>query len=405
MDIYDAIIIGAGPAGCQCAKELSKSGVRVLLIEKVSDFDHNDFSSAGSPIVTMQSFNLPDDIVGAYWNEIRITTSNTNHKWSSNDKLGVVLDFTKLKEFLISKAKLENCKFLLGNMFVSYRENKTNIEVKVLDIESKEEKIYMSKVLVDATGPSRSVIHSNPDSLNLILCSGLECLIEISSNVSTKYNPNTLEFLLGYRWMPHGYAWIFPMGSTRFKVGAGYIQDNKFIKDIKFPLKKYIEQVIKDHLRLKSYKVIDTHGSSLRYSEGQKDIFYKSRIIAIGDAISSINPLGGEGIRHAMHTATIAPKHILKHLEDNSYNFKNFEKEIKNYFGLKWKISEKLSKLVYTALDDKTIDIGSNYISKLTTDELMRILFFYEYDKLDNALDDFALSKLKKLFNLDGSNK
>ena len=38
METFDVIIVGGGPAGLQCAKELSNSHLRVLLLEKDAIF-------------------------------------------------------------------------------------------------------------------------------------------------------------------------------------------------------------------------------------------------------------------------------------------------------------------------------------------------------------------------------
>jgi len=44
---FDAIIVGAGLAGGQCARELSKKGRKVLIIEKSPGIGRPDFSSGG----------------------------------------------------------------------------------------------------------------------------------------------------------------------------------------------------------------------------------------------------------------------------------------------------------------------------------------------------------------------
>ena len=47
-------------------------------------------------------------------------------------------------------------------------------------------------------------------------------------------------------------------------------------------------------MKLEKYKLIDIHGSTVKYSVGLKDIYYQDNVIAIGDAVSTINILGGE---------------------------------------------------------------------------------------------------------------
>jgi flavin-dependent dehydrogenase len=39
--IYDVIVIGAGPAGCTASKYLAENGLNVLLVEKIRCHDIN----------------------------------------------------------------------------------------------------------------------------------------------------------------------------------------------------------------------------------------------------------------------------------------------------------------------------------------------------------------------------
>ncbi|MBU0975912.1 MAG: hypothetical protein ABIE03_00140 [Patescibacteria group bacterium] len=152
-------------------------------------------------------------------------------------------------------------------------------------------------------------------------------------------------------------------------------------------------------MKLHEYKIVDIHGSNLLYSESQRDIYYKDNIIAVGDAISCVNPLGGEGIRHAMHSADIVSRFIVIYLDTQEYLFEDYEKEMRKYFGKKWLISEKLRKIVYGQLNNEMIEKGFNYATGFSTNELMDLLFFYKFDRIDNALNNFILNKLKRLFS------
>jgi len=64
--IYDVVIVGAGPAGGQAARNLSKKGHKVLLVEKYKDFGENDFSSAVMTLEPLKEFDLPNTIIGSY---------------------------------------------------------------------------------------------------------------------------------------------------------------------------------------------------------------------------------------------------------------------------------------------------------------------------------------------------
>lgn len=62
MKRYDVIVVGAGPAGGQCARELSTNGFKVLLVDKAKDFLENNYSSGAGPLSLMSDYNLPASI-------------------------------------------------------------------------------------------------------------------------------------------------------------------------------------------------------------------------------------------------------------------------------------------------------------------------------------------------------
>lgn len=73
---FDVIIAGAGPAGGQCARELSARGRKVLIIEKSPGIGRPDFSTAGTPRETFEDFNLPLDLGAGSWSKILIAANN-----------------------------------------------------------------------------------------------------------------------------------------------------------------------------------------------------------------------------------------------------------------------------------------------------------------------------------------
>ena len=272
MQNFDVVIIGAGPAGCQCARSLAGLGYHVLLVEQHKDFLQNNFSSAATPMVTLEQFALPDAVVGSYWQKLAIITTAAECNWQSSRPVGAVLDFAKLRQFLAHTIEVNGGVIWMSHRYISHTHvaGKTAVLIK-----SKEGDIITigTRILVDATGFSRAVIYSDKkDKPAFLRAKGIEYLLEVSDKVYQDY-ANTLLFFMGHKWSPKGYAWIFPMADNQLKVGAAcYDETHKLIQQIK-PLKKYIHSIIEDYMRLERYKVIDRHGSILEYSPGLNDIF------------------------------------------------------------------------------------------------------------------------------------
>src|SRR5260221_6567958 len=117
--LYDVVIIGGGPAGGQCARELSSGGKKVFLAERVKDFSLNDFSSGGSPQETIRDFSLPTKVVGAHWDSLIFAVDNLLFTWKGTKPRGVVFDFAALRRFLTKDAKAHGAHIYMGCQFIS----------------------------------------------------------------------------------------------------------------------------------------------------------------------------------------------------------------------------------------------------------------------------------------------
>jgi digeranylgeranylglycerophospholipid reductase len=391
---FDVVVVGAGPAGCHCARLLAKLGYGVFLAEQHEDFYQNDFSSAGTPLETFEQFDLPEEIAGSFWHKIVVVTTNITRTWEAPKTLGAVLSFAKLRAFLTQEVETFGGKVGMGYRYTKHlqKDGKTLVEFKQRGVD---QPITVStKILVDATGPLRAVMYDKEsDKPEFLQGTGIEYLIEVSEDIYQKY-ADALIFFLGHKWIPRGYSWIFPMEPNRLKVGAGYLKVEHQIVKRTEPLRYYIELLIKDYLKTEDYQIIDVHGSTLKYSSGLNDLYYQDNIIAIGDAVSTVNFLGGEGIRHAMYSAEIACKHIEKYLVNSDADFSQYQKEMQQHFAPKWNISEKMGIQRYLIDSDAKIDKGIAYLSGLSAQDMVDVLFYYKFERLSKGLGEYLRRKM-----------
>jgi flavin-dependent dehydrogenase len=250
---------------------------------------------------------------------------------------------------------------------------------------------------VDATGYARAVMYpQKSDRPSFYKATGIEYLITVDEQTHTQYAESLL-FFLGYRWSPRGYSWIFPMDNYQLKVGSAWIDaEHQYLKTLK-PLRDYTKALITDYLQLDHYQLVEIHGSILEYSSHLEDTYYRDNLIAIGDAVSTVNFLGGEGIRHGMQGAAIAVPYIEAYLQDKKVSFSGYEKAMKDYFAQKWNVSEAINRKVYLQYDDAKIDLGVAYLKYLSFDDAIDILFNYKFDKLYRGIYPFILKKINKL--------
>jgi digeranylgeranylglycerophospholipid reductase len=395
MNTFDVVVIGAGPAGGHCARLLAKTGRKVLLVERFKDFSRNSFSSGGTPLRTLKQFDLPEDVVGSFWNKLVIVTSNKKGVWESDTDQGGILDFAKLREFLANEVKINGGEVWMGSRYVDHLEQDDGILVTIKNNLTNESTKVVSRILVDATGANRSITcRKGKHGSELITGTGVEYLIKVDDEAYER-NAKALTFLLGYKWMPKGYSWVFPMEKNQLKIGAGILnKKHKLVKEVK-PLKYYIELLIKEYVKPDNYEILDTHGETLRYSLGLQDTYTEGKVIAIGDTVSTVNFLGGEGIRHAMLSAEVATKFIDEFLKGERRDFNGYKEEMYSIFLAKWKISEKLGLKKYIEDADTLVDKVVSYLKPMKLEDIVNILFYYEFDKISKGFGSYALRKLR----------
>ena len=395
---YDVVVIGGGPSGGQVARNLSKKGHKVLLVERFPSFLDNNFSSAGMTLEPLKEFNLPDKVIGAYWKNITIQCTKNSYFWKGNTNKGVVLDYGKLKQFLADDAKSFGGEILTGYKYISKKVNDKTAIVTLQKSKSKEIIEVECKLVVDATGPLRKVMYDDKEvQPTMNLGSGTEYLIEVAPEIYEKYK-DQLVFFLGHKWAIKGYSWIFPMEQNILKVGAGKTHLKSLNQEnTDITTKKITEQIIKEYLKCETYKLLDVHGGILRYSEGLKDKFYSNKVIAVGDAVSAINPRGGEGIRYAMQSADLACVYIDEYLVNGKTNFNNYRKKWRRRKLFKWRLSEYSSQRMYSKYTDNQIENRVQFFHKnFSTDVLIDTLFNFKYNQV--VLRFFQLIRLKMEF-------
>ena len=382
MKNFDIVVVGAGPSGGHCARQLAQSRKKVLLAEQHQTFAQNDFSSAATPIETLERYHLPPDVVGSMWQKIAIITTNIHQSWECDHPRGAVLNFAKLREFLAQEVQQQGSEVWMGHRYIrSFQENgKTVVEFKPY---GKSETVKVStQVLVDATGPTRSVMYPSKQKYPLYLTgSGTEYFIEVGSSDYQKYAQGLI-FFLGHKWMPKGYSWIFPMEPNRLKIGSAQWNRPHKIVDQTSSLRTCIKLIINNYLQGIPYKVIDVHGGVLKYCSGLRDTYYRNNIIAIGDAVSTVNMLGGEGIRHGMESAEIASRYIEQYLLGKQVDFSSYQQEMHQTYKNKWDWSEQMGINKYLEYSDELIDRGVSYLNQLSTEEILQVLFEYNFNPI-----------------------
>jgi len=357
MKTYDVIVVGAGPGGGQCARNLSKRGLKVLLVDRFKHYNENAFSSAGMTFAPVKEFGIPNSVIGAQWNKFHIQCTKNEYVWSSKKDEGVVLDFGKLREFLAVQTQENGGDVVLGCRYLRKELTSYGVKAYFKALDSNKEVCYEAKLLVDATGPLRKVMYDDKTEMpEMLSASGIEYLIEVDDATYKKYS-KSLVFFLGDKWAVKGYSWVFPMSNNQLKVGSGKVHFPHLANEKQeVSVKELTLKVIDEYLKAKTYKLLDKHGGTIKISENLEELYYKDNVVSIGDAVSSVNPLGAEGIKFAMQNADLASEYIEKFIHKGKEDFATYRKKWRKRYRLKWKLCYLAMERVYNDYNDQQIE-------------------------------------------------
>lgn len=382
---FDVIIVGAGPAGAECARELSKKGRKVLIIEKSPGIGRPDFSSGGTPKETFEDFDLPLDLGRGSWSKILVAAYNDSKTLDYQKIRGYVFDFNKLKKFLVGEAIRNGAEVLVGTS-AEEPVMKDDFTIGVRYKGAFGEGIAMGKVIVDASGPA-GVLASKIGLRKAVPCSasiGIELIVE---NAPEEFK-DILAFYFSDYYVPHGYGWIFPFGQNSLKVGVAiYKAKEHGINEAEYgtrDMMKVLKNFIAKFPQLKNTQPMDLHGGNIYINGGIKK-HSKNGFLAIGDAAMQINPLAGEGIRPALHSGRMAADVIDKALSQNDFSedvLKEYDKNWQKYIGPKWRRSFLISEKLYGNLTQNQWRDIMRILSGLSPEEVFEVGFSFNFLKI-----------------------
>ena len=109
-------------------------------------------------------------------------------------------------------------------------------------------------------------------------------------------------------------------------------------------------------------------------------------VIGIGDAISTANLLGGEGIRHALSSSQVLTPLLLEAVaQDREQPLRAYERRLRHRLGPRWSLSGRLARRTWLGLRDGH---GDRHLDRLLAglegcraEDLSALLFNYRFER------------------------
>ena len=344
MVAYDIVVAGGGPAGLQFAREIgARSEYDIAVLEKNAELTDNDKSTGGTFHQVIDGYDIPDEVVMSACPDVIFEGPQASETLEIPN---YVLDFPDFLQFLGEDAAGDTVDILTGTPVLA-----PIVESgRVVGVEAKrdgERQAFRADVVVDATGPAGVLTTElgmwDPDAAQRGI--GKEYQVEGS------FEDDSMLFKFDHEYAPGGYAWVFPAGDGVFKIGVCWVNDfyERHRKPDDGSIDDYIEAWIDSDSRWTVEEIQDVHAGQA-IVDNSLNQRADDGIVAVGDAVSSINPLFGEGIRPGMESAEMAADVVIEALDagDTSREMlARYEQRWNDEKGSKWKTQRIVGELLY----------------------------------------------------------
>lgn len=298
---YDVVVVGGGPAGSSVAYAAASKGVSVLVIEKESKIAETVRTSGVTWIQEIKKFGIPHECYNAISN-FSFQSPNNTVTITGTTPTAAVLDVRKTYRWLALQAERAGAEIMVGTNITGVTKDSGGRITGVTGTSTENHcgVEFRAKMIVDATGfPS-------------VVCKAMGLTVPWRRfGVGAEYeaeaefvDPDTWWLLVGQRFSPAGYAWIFPVSRRVVRIGVG-VGKPESGADPTHILKRIMADREGPIARLGRIKPIEFH-YGLIPNEGlsRKTVF--DNMIAVGDSAGQANPLVLEGIRYAIQFGRMA---------------------------------------------------------------------------------------------------
>jgi len=377
----DVLIAGAGPAGAELAWRLASGGAQVLVAERLPDLRQAAFSSAALPWSALERHGLPASVVAARWHGWQLLgPGDQRRQWRAADPLGAVLDFGLLRQWLAERARSAGAAVELGWRVRSWRRQGDGAQV-LLQGPGGVRRSIQCRWLVDATGQQRALLGDPPPERHpLVSGVGVEWLLQLDPSRCTPW-ADRLSFMLGSDWVQQGYGWVFPMQPGVLKLGICRLEDPRHRQ----PALQGLLAGLQRRLGLEGAQVLDRHGGLVRSSIHRREPHQQGPLLGLGDAVSTANLLGGEGIRHALSSSAVLAPLLLRALAGEPAALRVYPRLLRRRLGWRWSLSGRLAQRTWLGLRSASADrrlatlLGG--LEACTAHDLSGLLFDYRFER------------------------
>lgn len=299
MEHYDAIIVGAGPAGLSAAKTLAERGHKTSCLDKKQEIGNPIRCAEGLGLGWFERLNIKPDprwVCTEMYGAALYSPSGKKIEFRTDKVSGYILDRKTFEKHLAYEAANAGAKIKTKSHVTNAerKEGKVTLTVKELDNEYQ----VSADIIVAADGVETTI----PRLLGLNTTNKLN---DIDSGFQYEMSgidyehPELINLFFGTEVAPRGYCWIFPKGPHEGNVGIGISGANPKTA------KAYLDEFIAKHPGLAKGSVVEVNAGGVPVG-GFLDTMVADNLVVCGDSAHQVNPIHGGGIGIAIEGARLA---------------------------------------------------------------------------------------------------
>ena len=297
MERFDALVVGAGPAGSLTAFHLARGGARVLLLDKARF--PRDKPCGGGVTVRAQRF-LPFSIAPVVEAEVDVFDLGFRYARrftrTTREPLIKMTQRRRLDAFLVDQAREAGAEFLDGARAEGFD----------------------GRVVVGADGANGTVGRAEGlrDHLRTVA---------LEANAPVDPGPWAGRACIDFGVVPGGYGWVFPK-ADHINVGVGgWLDEAPRLRD-------HLGRLCHAH-GIPEESLTDVRGHHLPLRRPGA-VAARGRTALVGDAAGLIDPVSGDGIYEAALSAGLAAENALEILGGRAVDFGPYAEELRRRLAL-----------------------------------------------------------------------
>jgi digeranylgeranylglycerophospholipid reductase len=368
-DEKDVLIVGGGPAGLAAAEAAASQGARTLVLERQNEIGYPVHTSGGSWISDMKALAIPEHLYHPVAKVIFVSPQREVVLRYSTP-VACVVDVRGLYQHLAGRAVAAGAQLRVRHTVEQVILEDGRIAGVSVKNHVSERFDIRAAVTIDASGVARH-IGVRTDMGKAFHRYGYGAEYDL---YAPNYPQDELFLIMGSAYAPRGYAWAFPRGNGRVRLGVGVLHPD-CDDDARVYLDSIMHALPQLREKLKDASPVEYH-TGLFPSEGPVERFSRAGLLLAGDAGGHGSTLVGEGIRFAIYAGQMAGKVAAEAIKagDTSGPFlERLDKRWRSRFGRDMDISYMINKHIAN-YSDAQWDSALDLMKRLTPAQMAQAL-------------------------------